>query len=125
MDEDVPRYKKKAKKKSPKKANHKHRFENCVLGYNTIALDKAHGVVPSPELSIGTYCPACGKIGVHTDSAWRVKKNDPNLPAKAMRQTQWSDEAKREFDPHTRTLPYFWLDDWLQKYTRLEQEGAK
>lgn len=119
MYDEVPRYKKKAKKKTAKKANHKHRFENCVLGFNTVALDKAHGFVPYPTISIGAYCPVCGKIGPINIDDWFEDEYKDRMPTLKVWKKRWNDRAQREFDPCTRTLPYFWLDDQFQKYVKL------
>jgi len=53
---DEVKYTKKKKKKSIKKANHKHKYEPCLFnlghsfGYNDL------------HLYPGAYCPICGKI---------------------------------------------------------------
>lgn len=113
--DDVPRYKKKAKRKTRPKANHKHEFVNCVFEYNEIELDQAHGFVQKPELSIGMYCPVCGKIGTMIDRAYT---NDINFwPSKQDFRTKfWNDDARREFDENTRTLPFFRIDKFFAKY---------
>ena len=63
-------YKPTRKKKKPKKANHKHVYENCVFDivFEYGVLDPAHGFRDKICPSIGTYCPICGKIGSLCDS---------------------------------------------------------
>ena len=119
QDDEIMRYRKKAQKNTPKKSNHKHEYVNCVYGFNGQKFSRERGFEPVPELSIGTYCPVCGKIGTTYDEGegrWvEWGKRGPLLTSH-----QWTDEAKREFDESTRTLPYFWVDDnWFQKYVEL------
>lgn len=115
-EEDIPRYKKKAKKKSATKANHKHYFEPCVFKMDETRLDEARGFVTdrAARLCIGTYCPACGKVGDTYADKWYINlgKSWPPDP---------TDEAKRQLDEKTRTLPCFYLGGWFTKYISLEE----
>ena len=109
-EEDIPRYKKKAKKKSAAKADHKHRFEPCVFRLDDLRFDEAHGFVREPDaaFSIGTYCPVCGKIGTTINREW-LDERQGCWPI--LFQARWSERARREFDESTRTLPCFYLGD--------------
>lgn len=113
MDE-FPRYRKKAKKKTPKKSDHKHVFEYCVIN----ELDNKYA---KEVYRIGCYCPVCGKIGdCHGDlerDGWLY--NAAKLP---FYRREWSDKALREFDANTRTLPYFEVADFFAKYVKLDDE---
>ena len=116
--EDIPRYRKRSNKKAPAKAKHKHEFANCVYVIASVRLDTAHGFVPAQRLSIGTYCPMCGKIGTTFDSTWRVDSNRWSAFG------VWADKAQKEFDESTRTLPVFRIDDvFKQKYVKGCQEN--
>ena len=126
MDNDVPKHKKKSKKKPPKKAKHKHEYVPCVLWRNSLVLDKAHGFqyTGEPSKVIGTYCPICGKIGDHYDWSWMIEIEDPayeNHPNIKRRFYDWNDEAKKQFDEDTRTIPIFKTAEWFQKFVDLEE----
>lgn len=110
-EEDIPRYKKKAKKKSAAKADHKHRFEPCVFQLDEAYFSRAYGfkVIPGGRNSIGTYCPICGKVG-------NVFAHDPRYytgryPAYPLRDDDLTEEGRRQMDPLTRTIPCFYLGD--------------
>lgn len=118
--DDIPRYRKKAKKKPSAKSDHKHVWENCVYSFDTPVLDSAHGFVPAPELSIGTYCPVCGKIGTTIDPNWRSSIH--YWPSRAEWIDWWKPEIRPQFYPPTRTLPFFRLTDrWNQKFVDFSQ----
>ena len=103
------RYRKKSQKKAPKKINHRHEFADCVLQYNGMRLDKAHGFVyDDTRWRMGRYCIICGKIG-DSDAEWRERWTADGR--KYLFAENWNDAAKREFDPKTRTLPCFMLKD--------------
>jgi len=109
------------KKKKPKKANHKHHYEYCV--FETIKehgrLDPAHGFMPTTELTIGTYCPVCGKIGdlcVYGEERW-YKQDAASHHYSRMNEP--TTECLNELDPQTRTLPFFRIEDFWQKEVQL------
>lgn len=118
--EEIPRYRKKSRRKSAGKSDHKHVYVNCVFGYYNVHLERAHGFVDDKELSwsIGTYCPVCGKIGRFTDPAWLAVHSC--CLGKDRWREMWTKEALREFDPASRTLPFFFLEDrHFQKQVKL------
>lgn len=121
-DEFVP-HKKKSSAKPPKKAKHKHDFQHCIFGYYGTKLDQEHGFVPEREQCFGGYCTICGKIGKVDLGKW-FKSGESYSPLfQNLFRTEYTDEAKRELNPETRTLPTFWLDDrWKQKFVELESE---
>lgn len=113
-------YKPTKKKKKPKKANHKHVYENCVYD---IVFDPAHGFRDKIYHSIGTYCSICGKIGDLCDDEnmkWYKKQCGKFGISNPICHSELTEEAKREFDPATRTLPYFFVSDWFQKEVQLD-----
>lgn len=109
IDEEVPKYKKRSSRKTPKKADHKHKYVNCVFGYNGILFDKECGMKEIPVKSIGTYCEICGKVGSVIDRKW-LKDTSQWYGDKNYKE-RWNNKALVEFDESSRTLPYFWLDD--------------
>lgn len=115
-DDETPRYRKRAKKKTPKKSDHRHAFRNCVFVMPSVRFDEAHGLVQEPDtvFSIGTYCPVCGKIGTTIDQEWLSEDTGPWL---LHWERRWSERARREFTESTRTLPCFRIgDEWFPKY---------
>lgn len=120
--DEVPKYRKKSTKKTPKKADHKHKYVNCVFGYDGILWDKECGFKTIPVKSIGTYCKICGKVGSVIDQKW-LRETNQWFGDKEYEQ-RWSDKARAEFDESTRTLPYFWLDErWgSNKYVEINDE---
>lgn len=62
--EEEMRYKKKKKKQRPKKADHKHEFEPCILNwYNTqYKFDRERGFVGAWDYAPGSRCRICGKL---------------------------------------------------------------
>ena len=113
--EDIPKYRKKSQKKPPKKANHKHEWVNCVYETDTVGYSREKGFYKTPELTIGKYCPICGKIGVISDYAWRVNTSQYSH----FFHYEWTEEAQKEFDPETRTLPFFVIDQFKDKFVEL------
>ena len=114
QNEEMP-HRKRAKHKTVKKSRHKHDFHPCVFEFEGLHFNKMNGFVTIPDVSIGTYCPICGKIGSLCAQGWRQWK-PPNSNNRAG-SFAYTDDAKRELDPQTRTLPTFWLrDKYSQKY---------
>lgn len=115
-------YKKKAKKNNPKKFDHKHVPEPCVIEYVSPRLDRGYGFVPTPAATIRNYCPICGKIcSPKYDRWWQ------DLPyGKYIRQSK-TEEHLRELNPETRTLPTFHLDGqiWDFKFVDLTEANSK
>ncbi len=109
------------KPKKPKKSKHKHIYEPCVLGLTVPKYDKRYGFVDETQLSIGSYCPVCGKIGLYKlyeDDRWYEEILKP-AGSFGCYGKQPTEEAQREFNPETRTLPFFKLTDYLQKEVEL------
>lgn len=122
FSDDAPRYRKKASKKTPVKADHRHEFVNCVYELPTVRYDEARGFVPDSKLSIGTYCRICGKIGVHFDQDGEWKEKEPISRHWGFFGYKWSAKAEAEFDEKTRTLPFFRIDDsFKQKFVKTEE----
>lgn len=120
--DDVPKYRKKSKKNGERKADHKHVYTWCVFTFYGTHIERNRGFVPDDYLSfdIGTYCPICGKIGTTSTSDPRWDRRLNYTPSKQRERERWTDEALKEFNAETRTLPIFHLTDrWWQKYVSL------
>lgn len=122
-DEDAPKYRKKSTKTVPRKADHKHEEAFCVYEYPDSYYTRSKGKLPTTYLSIGTYCPICGKVQrvFTTDDKYSNKTMvyHSNCPLGRV----WNDEAKKEFNPATRTLPLFQIDSrWESKFVQLPKE---
>lgn len=114
MMDEVPKYRKKSQKHTPKKAKHKHHYENCVLRCAKWREDQMPGL-DRWKMSIGKYCPECGKIGSICDTDWRVTLKD-----RYGYRSVWNDRAISQFNEETRTLPYFVVEDIFKcKYVAL------
>lgn len=116
FSDEPPKYKKKSHKQHEKKSNHPHVWSNCVYEFDTPDYSKAltTGMKTKRELSIGTYCSICGKIGTTMDLSWREDVDLKSWIHSKVIGRDWSDTAKQEFDPKTRTLPCFYIGDWLR-----------
>lgn len=122
MEQEIPKYKKKSQKKPPKKANHKHEWADCVYETDTIGYSREKGFYKTTELNIGTYCPVCGKIGSLYNQAYR--ENTSTVPR--FYHMKWSKKALKEFDPKTRTLPFFRINQFKDKFvmTTVSSDGS-
>lgn len=119
-EDEAPRHKKKAKKVTPKKARHKHEQAPFVAISPAPVLSKEHGFVNEGRYSIGLYCPICGKvIGRDRSSRWVTYSERSRPELDIYLDVQYTDEAKREFDPATRALPCYRLPDgFFTKYIK-------
>lgn len=108
-------------KKPPKKANHKHEWADCVYNTDSIGYSKEKGFYKTKEMSVGTYCPICGKIGVITNPKYMVDRAMPPYT-----RFEWAEKAIKEFDPKTRTLPFFEIDQFKDKFvmTTVSSDGS-
>ena len=109
------------KPKKPKKSKHKHIYEPCVFESQSMKFDEQHGFINDPKLCIGSYCPLCGKVGSHKlydDDRWYEEILRPERSFRCYGKKP-TEEALREFDPETRTLPFFKLTDYWQKEVEL------
>lgn len=63
--------KRRKKKPSPKKANHKHTYENCLVEFEEDFLPSNS---PQNHYCFVSYCPVCGKInGYYVDDEFTNK----------------------------------------------------
>lgn len=109
FSDEPPKYKKKSHKQHEKKSNHPHVWTNCVFEYDMPDYSewKTTGQKTRRELSIGTYCSICGKIGTTMDLSWTEVGKLPHF--RYFHNPVWTLNAELQFDPKTRTLPHFYI----------------
>lgn len=116
---DVPKYRKKSQSKPPKKANHKHLAEPCVLRYPQDWWQKEHLRTGEMKEEIGYYCPICGKLmGMKDKDRWYTTQRVKNLPFTAY-EVVGTEECQKELNPETRTLPTFDIHDRFDNFVNL------
>lgn len=120
---DVPKYRKKSTAKPPAKAKHKHVYEPCLFEQIEMWYAKPHERKSNrTRLTFGSYCPICGKVGDTDTDRWfaHVKKHNDMF---SYLETVYTEEAERELNPTTRTLPVFYIgDEWRPKFVELKEE---
>lgn len=113
---EIPRHRKKAIKRTPKKADHKHDYESVVLSYlNPYGeLSRERGFVTQRDYCAGRRCRLCGKL----DYGFA----DGSNPSVAVRITiPWQDGTERKrilVKEEYRALPEVRIKD----YWKLEKE---
>jgi len=105
------RHRKKSSKRSPKKADHKHVFKLCVFEYPGVEVNRVHGFIPSTKVRMGSYCDICGKVGSGDDWWYRIVLYNSGV----LGRFELTEEGKKQWNPDTRTLPTFHLNDPFQK----------
>ena len=120
--ECCPKHKKKSKAKPPKKSNHKHYYEPCILEYPSDWYKKEHEKSGDKKILIHGYCPICGKLSyLENIERWYTKEQVPNLHFFTTH-TVPTEECAKELNPNTRTLPTFCVSDMFQKFVELDQK---
>lgn len=117
--DEVPRYRKRSQKKPPKKSDHKHVFEPCVVEYPQDWYVKEHLRSGEKKAAISSYCPICGKIGSIDIERWWTRETIM-FGNYACFQSIPTEEAELELNPETRTLPTFTCDNFFQKFVDIE-----
>lgn len=118
-DKEIPRYRKKSNKIGLKRSKHKHQYADCLLETNNYP-DFRTGRIEGTRMWFGSYCTICGKIGEVLDwERWFTKQQLP-FPFQAIWE-EHTEEAERELDPETRTIPVFWVEDSIKtKFVELK-----
>lgn len=127
---DIPKYKKKSTAKPPAKSKHKHVYEPCLIDYPEQWYLKPHehqlyeNGREKRRLRFDSYCPVCGKTGgIDKDRWWTsVKKHNGVI---SYIESIHTEEAERELNPATRTLPVFKVDGWGEKFVDIFGEKEK
>lgn len=119
---DIPKYKKKSQAKPPKKAKHKHVYGPCLIESPLDWWNKPHERKKYvPYLRFASYCPICGKTGEQDHDRWwtSVKKYSNSG---SYIETVHTEEAERELNPATRTLPVFKSDYPWSKFVDIQDD---
>lgn len=120
-EECCPKHKKKSKAKPPKKLNHKHCYEYCVLEYPSDWFLKDHERSGDKKIVIHRYCPICGKLSyLENIERWYTQEQVSNLSF-FVTHTVPTEECTKELNPNTRTLPTFCVSDMFQKFVELDK----
>lgn len=119
---DIPKYRKKSQAKPPAKATHKHAYEPCLIETYRFWWSKPHERDNVRVLHFSSYCPICGKVGgVDSDRWWTAVRECDGV------RSYWKDvhteEAERELNPTTRTIPVFKADSPFVKFVEIEKEN--
>ena len=121
---DIPKYQKKSTARPPAKAKHKHVYEPCLVEQLELWYCKPHERKSNKTmLRFKTYCPICEKVGPQDTKRWwtSVKKHNGFC---SYLETVPTEEAERELNPATRTLPVFYVgDQWSPKFVELEEDS--
>ena len=113
---DIPKYRKKSTKKPPVKAKHKHVYEPCLFEIPHEWYCKPHERKSNATfLVFRSYCPICGKTSGCDRERWftRVKRFNGVIH---YLESVHTEEAERELNPVTRTLPVFKVADQFAKF---------
>ena len=118
---DVPKYKKPSTARTPKKANHKHFSEPCVIEYPKNWYINGYPKSKETEAEISGYCPICGKMMSIKDlDRWYVDK--PLQGFSHIVKIKKTEECLKELNPETRTLPTFVVKTPFEKFVKLQGE---
>lgn len=120
---DIPKYRKKSTAKPPAKAKHKHVYEPCLLEQLEDWYCKPHErKTHKTRLRFRSYCPICGKVGGLDKDRWITTVKKRNGMFSYLEQV-YTEEAERELNPSTRTLPVFYIgDQWSPKFVDIGEE---
>lgn len=95
----VPKYKKKSKKLKPKKANHKHDYQLCIVEYPRPQFPDKKLV---KTLSVASYCTICGKLDYYDES-----------------RDKWNFECYDKFGNKMSYLFYIGNEELIDKYSEV------
>lgn len=96
---NVPKYKKKSKKLKPKKANHKHDYQLCIVEYPRPQFPDKKLV---KTLSVASYCTICGKLDYYDES-----------------RDKWNFECYDKFGNKMSYLFYIGNEELIDKYSEV------
>jgi len=117
QSDDVPRYRKKAASKGLKRSNHKHQYEPCLLEFDKPPnpyTGKSEGTITI----FRSYCILCGKVGAPDLQRWFLSPTKNYLWP-----TGFTDEAKLQLCPETRTIRLFRVKDgYFTKYVPISDD---
>ena len=122
IPDDIPKYKKKSSAKPPQKSKHKHVYEPCLVEAPVEWYLKPHERKSRPvtRLCFRSYCPVCGKTGDVDRERWWTTIEKYNDMFKYLEDVH-TEEAERELNSITRTLPVFKADTPWPKFVSVGQ----
>ena len=115
IDDDIPAYKKKSKKKGLPRSKHKHIYETVLLCRNWHYNDLHNGEPKVKQVATPTrVCTICGRIDhVDEDPSYYIEKQITNLPWLRM---------VSELSEKALNLPKWYVDDWCKFAMKSEDE---
>lgn len=119
---DIPKYRKKSTATPPTKAKHKHVYEPCLLRRPIDWYMKEHARCGQTDFGFSSYCPMCGKVGPIDIGKWFVSIKCLDVDFEPYIKNEYSEEAKRELNPKTRTIPVFDVADPFAKFVDIGEE---
>jgi hypothetical protein len=75
---ETPKYRKKKAKKTPKKADHKHKYQNIIIEYTYPRNYPVSRLAGKPAYALESYCAICGKLGSPVSDK-KAEKMFPNI----------------------------------------------
>ena len=108
MENEIPKYKKKSKKRTPKKHNHAHDWQPCVYEYQE-RVYWAPNSGPQLREELGLYCSICGKTNFDR-TRWVISTEEFNPRFGRVIRQELTMEGKTQLNRETRTYPTIHLD---------------
>ena len=118
IDDDIPAYKKKSKKKGLPRAKHKHIYETVLLCRNWHYNDFKSGRPKVKQIMTPTkVCNVCGRIDCgDSDPSYYVEKQIPSLSLWLTYDAELSEKAL--------SLPKWYTEDYFDKFAiKMEDES--
>lgn len=81
--------------------------------------NKPHERSGKTTLRFATYCPICGKTDSADHDRWLTTVKKYNGVVSYLEHV-YTEEAERELNPATRTLPVFKTDGWCEKFVEIK-----
>lgn len=116
IENDIPAYKKKSKKKGLPRSKHKHIYETVLLCRNWHSTDFKNGTPKVTQIMAPTkVCTICGRIGdVDKDPLYYTEKPITYLP--------WL-VRERELSEKALNLPTWYTNDYFDKFAiKMEED---
>lgn len=122
--DDIPKYRKKSSVKPPKKSRHKHVYEPCLIEIPTLWYGKPHERAQSRTtyLNFKAYCPICGKLESGDQDRWFRSDKKFHSDGTSYIEVSKTEEAIKEINPTTRTIPSFKVDSPFDKFVDIVKE---
>ena len=125
---DEPRHKTKRKKAKPKKANHKHTYQNCIILCQYPKYYFSMYSTHSPQVSFNdtlheiraSFCPICGKLNPSIIVTEEMKRLFPHIQVSycpsGFFYRKYEEEYKQFCSWYKQHYPTFIMMDYHEKY---------